>query len=683
MIVLGCKNICKSYGIDIILNNITFNLNRGDRVGIVGTNGAGKSTLLNILAGEYAYDSGELFVPKDVHVEMLKQSAEYDDEMTVWEVALENISHILDIERKIDENNAKLENICEKCAQQDVGKILEENESLMEKFTQMRGFSARNEAKAILRAMGFGEDILNKKTKVLSGGERTRLALGCILMKKPDVLLLDEPTNHLDIEAIQWLEEYLKAYQGSFMVVSHDRYFLNKVVTKTMEIENKKIEIYNGSYEFYAEEKKKRLAIKLKNYEMHKRETLRQEEMIRRFKQRGTEKLARRAASREKKLEKIHDVEKVTPEKKRMALKLKQNFKSGKDVVEAKELCKSFGYGKSRVDLFQNVDLDVRRGEKICIVGANGIGKSTFLKILKGDRQQSSGYFKLGHNVEVGYYDQTQEDLNEDRTVLEEIHDTYRLYSSGEIRGFLGMFMFKDDVINLPVRALSGGEKSRLSLLKLMLQGANLLLLDEPTNHLDIPSKEVFEDAILNFTGTAIIVSHDRYLLSKIPDKIVELTNNGCRIYLGKYDFYMEKKAAEEQRYVTDANLKNRVPTDVDSGGVFCGDERDGLNGGNRRSGEILPKEQEDAANRRELSSKEERILKKEEEAKQKKVKRLKNALEEEITNLEGELAKMSQKFSDENISKDRKKLEELSKKYSEIEQTLEDRYAEWMKLYE
>ena len=612
MIVLGCKNICKSYGIDIILNNITFNLNRGDRVGIVGTNGAGKSTLLNILAGEYAYDSGELFVPKDVHVEMLKQSAEYDDEMTVWEVALENISHVLDIERKIDENNAKLENICGKCAQQDVGKILEENESLMEKFTQMRGFSARNEAKAILRAMGFGEDILNKKTKVLSGGERTRLALGCILMKKPDVLLLDEPTNHLDIEAIQWLEEYLKAYQGSFMVVSHDRYFLNKVVTKT-----------------------------------------------------------------------IHDVEKVTPEKKRMALKLKQNFKSGKDVVEAKELCKSFGYGKSRVDLFQNVDLDVRRGEKICIVGANGIGKSTFLKILKGDRQQSSGYFKLGHNVEVGYYDQTQEDLNEDRTVLEEIHDTYRLYSSGEIRGFLGMFMFKDDVINLPVRALSGGEKSRLSLLKLMLQGANLLLLDEPTNHLDIPSKEVFEDAILNFTGTAIIVSHDRYLLSKIPDKIVELTNNGCRIYLGKYDFYMEKKAAEEQRYVTDANLKNRVPTDVDSGGVFCGDERDGLNGGNRRSGEILPKEQEDAANRRELSSKEERILKKEEEAKQKKVKRLKNALEEEITNLEGELAKMSQKFSDENISKDRKKLEELSKKYSEIEQTLEDRYAEWMKLYE
>ena len=243
--------------------------------------------------------------------------------------------------------------------------------------------------------------------------------------------------------------------------------------------------------------------------------------------------------------------------------------------------------------------------------------------------------------------------------------------------------MFKDDVINLPVRALSGGEKSRLSLLKLMLQGANLLLLDEPTNHLDIPSKEVFEDAILNFTGTAIIVSHDRYLLSKIPDKIVELTNNGCRIYLGKYDFYMEKKAAEEQQYGTDANLKNRVPTDVDSGGVLCGDERDGLNGKNRRSGEILPKEQEDAAKRRNLSSKEERILKKEEEAKQKKVKRLKNALEEEITNLEGELAEMSQKFSDENISKDRKKLEELSKKYSEIEQTLEDRYAEWMKLYE
>ena len=524
MIILSAKDLTKAYGVDVILENVSFHINEGDRIGIIGANGAGKTTLLKILSGELNADIGDFFVSADTTIGYLKQSDNFHSEHTVMEEVEAIFSGMEQMEQDMLALSAEISKKAERGESgPQVDRLLERYDRMQEEYRDQGGYSYKSEINGILSSMAFGEEFYHKKISTLSGGERTRLALACLLLKKPDLLFLDEPTNHLDIGTLKWLEQYLKSYRGTILLVSHDRYFLDQTVNRIFEVEHHKLYTYEGSYSSYAEQKKQRREAQMRKYQQQQKEIARQEEIIRRFKQHGTEKLAKRAASREKRLEAVEMVDRPEASRGRMKLQFRQNFKTGNDVLEGEGLSKSFGYGSNEKHLFEKVDFDIKRGERICIVGPNGVGKTTLLKILLGDLSPNSGRLKVGHNVDFGYYDQEQQLLGGSNTVLEELHDAYRLYTDTELRSILGSFLFQGDMVFLPVSALSGGEKARLSLLKLMLSGANTLIMDEPTNHLDIESKEVFEDALLDFPGTVIVVSHDRYFLNKIPTRIFEL----------------------------------------------------------------------------------------------------------------------------------------------------------------
>ena len=647
MIILSAKDICKSYGVDVILENISFHINEGDRVGIVGPNGAGKSTLLKILTGEISYDSGDFFVSGDTTIGYLRQVDNFHSEKTVLEEVNGTFSFL-------EEMEAKMLEISEEIAGTDhedpkMAELLSIYDKLQEDYKNKGGYSYKSEIKGILNSMAFTEEYYNKKINMLSGGERTRLSLACLLLKKPNLLFLDEPTNHLDIGTLKWLEQYLKGYKGTLVIVSHDRYFLDQTVERIFEVDHHRLDVYEGNYSAYAEKKKFKREDELRKYNSQQKEIARQEEMIRRFKQRGTEKLAKRAQSREKQLQRMEVLERPESEKGRMKIHFKENFKSGNDVIYAENLGKSFGYGANKTELFSNVNMDIKRGEKICILGPNGVGKTTLLKILMNELEPNEGYLKLGTNVEIAYYDQTQSLLNEDLTVMEEVHQSYRLYTESEIRGVLGRFMFKDEMVFLPVRALSGGEKARLALLKLMMSGANVLVLDEPTNHLDIESKEVFEDALMEFPGTAVIVSHDRYFLSKVPDRIMELTQNGINVYLGKYDYYQEKRAeiASGKKYLEEMGESAKV--------------------------------RKDAKEEKTISSSEERRLKKEAETKRRRLEREKKKLEDEIEEMELKSAQIEEEMCKDEIMCDHAKLVSLSKQLNEIKEELQKKYEKWL----
>jgi ATP-binding cassette subfamily F protein 3 len=405
--------------------------------------------------------------------------------------------------------------------------------------------------------MGFSEEDQQKKIDVLSGGERTRLALACMLLRKPDILILDEPTNHLDLRMLAWLESYLKNYQGTLLVVSHDRYFLDRIVKKIFDMSGGTLTAYTGNYSEFLVKREERMEALRREYEKQQAEIARQEEMIRRFRQHGTEHLAKRARSREKRLAQIDIKDRPAGEQSRMKLGFESNYKSGGEVLVCEDLAKSYGDRK----LFSNVSLDVRKGEKICIIGDNGIGKTTLLRILMGIEKPDAGYLKVGYNVDFGYYDQGQRLLDDNETVLGEMKNAYHLYTDTEMRSLLGRFLFKGDDVFKIVGDISGGEKAKLSLLKLMLSGANTLVLDEPTNHLDIESKEVVEDALLEFGGTLIIVSHDRYLLTRIPDRILELTENGIVEYKGNFEYYLEKTSPEQADGAGDVKQTGRKPS--------------------------------------------------------------------------------------------------------------------------
>lgn len=669
MIVLSAKELTKSYGTDVILDKVSFHINKGERVGIIGVNGAGKTTLLKILTGELSCEEGEFFVSSETNIGYLKQDGGFDSESTVMEEVENIFGEFHRMEKEMEALLQRIEETAGKTGDDgDDGesrRLLERYDALQEKFKERGGYTYRSEMMGILSSMAFGEDSYGKKISTLSGGEKTRLALACLLMKKPDILLLDEPTNHLDIGTLKWLEQYLKSYKGTIILVSHDRYFLDETVTRIFEVENHKLSIYEGDYSFYATERKKRREAEMRRYENQQKEIRRQEDMIRRFKERGTEKLAKRAASREKRLAAMEVVERPAGERDRMKISFRVDFQSGRDVLEAGDVSKSFGYGAGRTELFRHVDLDIKRGERVCIVGANGIGKTTLLKILMGEISCNTGRIKIGYNVKFGYYDQGQQLLNGANTVIEEVRDSYGLYSDGEIRNILGRFMFRGEDVFLKVGALSGGEKARLSLLKLMLSGANVLMLDEPTNHLDIESKEVFEEALLEFPGTSIIVSHDRYFLNRIPTRIMELTSDGIENYLGTYDYYVEKKQQQIQsgkKYLEGMQEDREARTSTAAEEVSKG---------------------AGAEAEEHLSSAERRRIQKEKEAEERRLRRHREALEKEIQSIEEEIGELEAELCRQEVATDHVKLAEIGKMLTEKKDELDDRYEKWLQLQE
>ena len=668
MIVLSAKELTKSYGTDVILDKVSFHINKGERVGIIGVNGAGKTTLLKILTGELSCEEGEFFVSSETNIGYLKQDGGFDSENTVMEEVENIFGEFHRMEKEMEALLQRIEETAGKTGDDgDDGesrRLLERYDALQEKFKERGGYTYRSEMMGILSSMAFGEDSYGKKISTLSGGEKTRLALACLLMKKPDILLLDEPTNHLDIGTLKWLEQYLKSYKGTIILVSHDRYFLDETVTRIFEVENHKLSIYEGDYSFYATERKKRREAEMRRYENQQKEIRRQEDMIRRFKERGTEKLAKRAASREKRLAAMEVVERPAGERDRMKISFRADFQSGRDVLEAGDVSKSFGYGAGRTELFRHVDLDIKRGERVCIVGANGIGKTTLLKILMGEISCNTGRIKIGYNVKFGYYDQGQQLLNGANTVIEEVRDSYGLYSDGEIRNILGRFMFRGEDVFLKVGALSGGEKARLSLLKLMLSGANVLMLDEPTNHLDIESKEVFEEALLEFPGTSIIVSHDRYFLNRIPTRIMELTSDGIENYLGTYDYYVEKKQQ------------------IQSGKKYLEGMQEDREARSSTAAEEVSKGAGAEAEEH-LSSAERRRIQKEKEAEERRLRRHREALEKEIQSIEEEIGELEAELCRQEVATDHVKLAEIGKMLTEKKDELDNRYEKWLQLQE
>lgn len=650
MIVLSATNITKEYGTDVILRDVSFHLNEGDRVGLIGKNGEGKTTLLKILTGELAATAGESYISKEKTVGYLKQTDHFDSRNTV----IAEVEQIFTEVRKLEADMTALsETIAEKSARrEDVDKLLAEYDRMTLRFEQLDGYSYKSEIVGILSSMAFTEEFYDKKISMLSGGERTRLALACLLLKKPDILFLDEPTNHLDIGTLKWLEQFLRGYKGTILVVSHDRYFLDRTVTRIFEVENHKLYTYEGNYSTFAAQKKRRQEAELKKYEKQQTEIARQEEIIRRFKQHGTELLAKRAASREKMLEHMDVAERPEISRAKLKIFFKENFKSGNDVLIGEDLEKGFRGGSGRRTLFAHVNFDIKRGERVCIVGANGIGKTTLLRIMLGELDADAGRLKKGHNVEFAYYDQGQMRLNERNTVIEELKDAYRLYTDTEMRNILGRFLFRGDDVFVTVGSLSGGERARLALLKLMLSGANMLILDEPTNHLDIASKEAFEDALLQFTGTIIIVSHDRYLLNKVPTRILELTEQGMDEYLGTYDYYVEKKQSLEsgKKYLDDMRRDRRAAEPASA--LVSG-----------------------------LSAEEERRIKKERDAVARRKARMVESAEAEIEALEQHIARLEADLCNPQYMTDHQRLSELSEILAHCKNELNDKLEEWESL--
>ncbi|TGY47454.1 ribosomal protection-like ABC-F family protein [Clostridium perfringens] len=538
MIILSCRHLTKSFGIDEILRDVTFNINEGEKVGLIGPNGEGKSTLFKILTKQLDYDSGELFLDKNKTLGYLSQNLSLDSENTIYDEMLSVFSSLTELEDKIKTLEEKLNEPYDASKEEYHNKLIKDYTLSQELYENRGGYTFRGEISRVLKGLGFLEEDFNNQIINLSGGQKTRLALCKLLLRKPDLLLLDEPTNHLDLEAIEWLEEYLNGYKGTVFVISHDRFFLDSVTNTTFELIGGKIHCYNASYTKFLELRKKDIEARLKAYNLQQAEIKRQEEIIEKFRSFNREKSVRAAESRQKALDKMDRLEAPEVIKEASKISFETLVKSGNDVLHIENLKKSYDSL-----LFENVNLDLKRGEKVALIGENGRGKTTLFKIIMGMLKQYSGSVSLGKNVFTGYYDQEQSNLNLHKTIIDEVWDDFPNLTTTEVRNYLASFLFTGDDVFKEISLLSGGEKCKINLLKLMLSKANLLLLDEPTNHLDIMSREALEDAILSYDGTLIVISHDRYFLNKVINKIVELQENGLKTYLGNYNYYMDKKA--------------------------------------------------------------------------------------------------------------------------------------------
>lgn len=635
--ILACQNISKSFGTDEILKNVSFHIEENEKAAIVGINGAGKSTLLKIIMKQETADEGNVILAKDRTIGYLSQYQDISGDNTIYEEILDSKRELIQMEEQLREMETKMNRL----SGVELDILLDIYHKLSQEFEQRNGYSYRSEVIGILKGLGFTEEEFSKKMAELSGGQKTRVALGKLLVTKPDVLLLDEPTNHLDIESIRWLETYLMNYKGAVLIVSHDRYFLDRVVTKVIEIFQHKGFVYQGNYTEFSKKKSAIREALIKQYYNQQREIKHQEDVIAKLKSFNREKSIKRAESREKMLDKIERLEKPTEENTDIHIILEPNVVSGNDVMQVENLSKAY----PPVQLFSNINLEVKRGERVALIGNNGTGKTTILKIINELVAPDKGTVSLGSNVFIGYYDQEHQLLHMNKTIFEEIQDAYPDLNNTKIRNVLAAFLFTGDDVYKRISDLSGGERGRVSLAKLMLSDANFLILDEPTNHLDITSKEILEDALKNYTGTVFFVSHDRYFINQIATRVLELTGETIVNYVGNYDYYLDKRQQLNQIYVKKPEMTLTEPASNESEQKLD-----------------WQAQKAEAARIRKLENEQ---------------KKYENRIEE----LEGLIAKLDEDFAKPENATNSAKLNELTAKRNEYETELVDCMEKWEEL--
>lgn len=638
-LVLSTANISKSFAGETLIEDADILINEGEKAALVGINGSGKTTFLKIVAGEMSPDSGIVTFAKNTSFAYLKQINNIDTDLTIEEELTTVIKPILDIEERF----LKLQEEISKANEKELDALYAEYDRLQHALELNDAYMAKSKLTGILKGLGFIEEEFSRKVSTLSGGQKTRVYLAKILLTEPDIILLDEPTNHLDLSSIEWLESYLNNYKKAVLIVSHDRYFLDKIVTKVIDIDNKKVETYNGNYTEFIKKKKELKESAMRAYLNREAQIKRQEEVIEKLKSFNREKSVKRAESRQKALDRIERIDKPTEERSDMDLFFSQSIESGKDVLHIEGLSKSFDHRK----LFENVNIDVKRGEHIAILGDNGTGKTTLLKILNNLTEPDSGYIRFGTNVSIAYYDQEHQVLDRNKTIFDEIHDEHTDMNNTEVRNVLASFLFTGDEVFKPISSLSGGERGRVSLAKIMLSTANLIILDEPTNHLDITSKEILENAIREFEGTVIYVSHDRYFINQTATRILYLKDNKFYNYIGNYDYYLEKKS------------------DVESSFIYATEEDD------------TAKSDDNSESDTKLNWK----SAKEDRAKLKKRQNAIKRCEDKISILEKDLSDIEEEFLKEENQSDAVKLHALQLKKEEIEPELEELYSLWEEL--
>ena len=636
--ILSCNHVSKAFGTDIIIEDISFHIEDHEKAAIVGINGAGKSTLLKIIIGELTADSGEVVLAKGKTMGYLAQHQDLSSQRTIYEELLEVKRDLIQLEEKIRSMEIEMKHV----SGQELDDMLHTYTRLNHEFELANGYAYQSEITGVLKGLGFLEEEFSRPVSSLSGGQKTRVSLGKLLLSKPDIILLDEPTNHLDMESIAWLETYLLNYHGAVIIVAHDRYFLDRVVGKIIELDQHHGAVFSGNYSAYSEKKALLREAQLKAYLNQQQEIRHQEEVIAKLKSFNREKSIRRAESREKMLAKIDVLDKPTEVHDEMNIRLEPDIISGNDVLTVRGLSKSFGSNH----LFSGVDLDIKRGERVAIIGNNGTGKTTLLKIINEMLPADSGEILLGSKVHIGYYDQEHQVLHMEKTLFDELQDTYPPLNNTRIRNVLAAFLFTGDDVFKRIKDLSGGERGRVSLAKLMLSNANFLILDEPTNHLDITSKEILEHALNQYTGTVLYVSHDRYFINKTATRIVELTGETFINYIGNYDYYLEKKELMNQLYVAPAAVDTPAQSALSD-------------------------------------TKQDWKTQKEEQAKLRKRQNQLKKTEEEITSLEERDRQLDELLSDPKISSNVAKLMELHKEKEAIASRLEELYELWENLAE
>ena len=658
--ILSCSNISKSFGSDTILENVSFHIEEHEKAAVVGINGAGKSTLLKIIIGELPADSGEVVVSKGKTIGYLAQHQDLESSRTIYEEVLEIKRPIIQMEERIRQLETQM-----KDAKGDaLESMLSEYSRLNHQFELANGYAYKSEVTGVLKGLGFTEEEFTKPVNTLSGGQKTRVSLGRLLLSNPDIILLDEPTNHLDMESIAWLENYLINYSGSVIIVAHDRYFLNRVVKKIIELDRGHSQVYLGNYDEYSQKRAMIRQAQMKAYLNQQQEIRHQQEVIAKLKSFNREKSIKRAESREKMLAKVEVLEKPTEVNDAMSITLEPRTESGNDVLTIRNLGKAFG----SLNLFQHVDIDIRRGERIAVIGNNGAGKSTLLKIIMGMLPADAGEIRPGARVHVGYYDQEQQVLHPEKTIFEEIQDAYPDMDNTRVRSVLAAFLFTGDDVFKKISDLSGGERGRVSLAKLMLSEANFLILDEPTNHLDITSKEILEDALDHYTGTVLYVSHDRYFINKTATRILELTGQTCSNYIGNYDYYLEKK--EELTRIYTGQTGSASSLSSKTAGPLAG-----LTAGSVSSSSLSEKE--------ESAGKQDWKAQKEEQARLRKRQNDLKKTEEAILNHETRMEEIDQLLASEEVYTNVSRLMELNQEKETLTRQLEELYEAWESLAE